>query len=54
MQGEDTDIRALEEQYKIPAFFNLTICITGFSDSELSEHLRQVDNVNICGSGLSD
>ncbi|KAJ5140256.1 hypothetical protein N7448_003664 [Penicillium atrosanguineum] len=32
MQGEDTDIRALEEQYKVPAFFNLTICITGFSD----------------------
>jgi DNA replication regulator DPB11 len=41
MQGEDTDIRALEEQYKIPAFFGLTICITGFSDSELSEPLRR-------------
>lgn len=41
MQGEDTDIRALEEQYKIPAFFGLTICITGFSDSELSDRLRR-------------
>ncbi|KAJ5587505.1 uncharacterized protein N7459_003270 [Penicillium hispanicum] len=32
MQGEDTDIRALEVQYKLPAFYGLTICITGFSD----------------------
>lgn len=34
MQGEDTDIRALEEQYKLPAFAGVTICITGFEDSE--------------------
>lgn len=34
MEGEDTDIWALEQQYKLPAFFGLTICITGFSDSE--------------------
>lgn len=54
MQGEDTDIRALEEQYKVPAFFGLTICITGFSDSELSEYLRRMNRTNIWGSGLSD
>jgi DNA replication regulator DPB11 len=34
MQDEDTDTQALEEEYKLPAFFGLTICITGFSDSE--------------------
>lgn len=34
MQGEDTDVRALEAQYKLPTFYGLTICITGFSDSE--------------------
>ncbi|KAJ5101939.1 hypothetical protein NUU61_004161 [Penicillium alfredii] len=36
-QGEDTDIHALEEQYKLPAFSGLTICITGFSDCGLTE-----------------
>lgn len=34
MQGEDTDIRALEVQYKYPTFAGLTICITGFDNSE--------------------
>lgn len=34
MQGEDTDIRMLEEQYKLPTFAGLSICITGFEDSE--------------------
>lgn len=34
MQGGDTDVRALEREYKLPTFFGLTLCITGFSDSE--------------------
>jgi DNA replication regulator DPB11 len=54
VQGEDTDIRALEEQYKLPAFFGLTICITGFSDSELSTYLRRMNRTNVCRSELSD
>jgi DNA replication regulator DPB11 len=33
MQGEDTDIRALEQQYRLPTFMGLAICITGFEDS---------------------
>ncbi|KAJ5690063.1 hypothetical protein N7462_004455 [Penicillium macrosclerotiorum] len=32
MLGGDTDIQQLEEQYKLPTFFALTICITGFSE----------------------
>ncbi|KAJ5107248.1 hypothetical protein N7456_003923 [Penicillium angulare] len=32
MQGEDTDIQALEIKYKLPTFFGLTLCITGWSD----------------------
>ena len=43
MQGDDTDIRALEEQYKLPTFFGLTICITGFSDSESADSLAQLN-----------
>lgn len=34
MQGEDTDIRALEGQYKLPTFAGLSICLTGFDDSK--------------------
>lgn len=34
MQGEDTDVRGLEEQYKFPTFAGLCICITGFEDSK--------------------
>ncbi|KAJ5677740.1 uncharacterized protein N7477_003373 [Penicillium maclennaniae] len=46
MQAEDMDIRALEEQYKLPTFFNLTLCITGFSDMAFRTemHDRAVDN----------
>lgn len=36
MQGGDTDIQALVKQYELPTFFGLTICITGFADSELA------------------
>lgn len=34
MQGEDADIRAMEEQYKLPTFAGLSICLTGFEDSK--------------------
>jgi hypothetical protein len=27
----------LVKQYELPTFFGLTICITGFSDSELAQ-----------------
>ena len=37
IEGGDTDIHALEEQYKLPTFFGLTLCITGFTDSECTE-----------------
>ncbi|EEP80101.1 DNA repair and recombination protein pif1 [Uncinocarpus reesii 1704] len=30
--GGDTDIRALEEEHRLPTFVGLTICITGFDD----------------------
>ncbi|RAK95235.1 BRCT domain protein [Aspergillus ibericus CBS 121593] len=40
MQGGDTDIRALEEQYKFPTFAGLSICITGFEDMALRNHIQ--------------
>lgn len=35
MQGGDTDIKRLEEDYRCPTFMGLSICITGFEDCEL-------------------
>lgn len=32
MQGEDIDIRVLEEKYRCPTFMGLSLCITGFDD----------------------
>lgn len=55
MQGEDTDIRALEQQYRLPAFFGLTICITGFSDSEHANLAwKKTDETDNRSSGVSD
>ncbi|CAL5870835.1 uncharacterized protein PFLUO_LOCUS5076 [Penicillium psychrofluorescens] len=41
MQGEDTDIRALQEQHKYPVFGGLTICITGFEDKGFRKYMEQ-------------
>ncbi|BCR89974.1 BRCT domain protein [Aspergillus chevalieri] len=40
MQGGDTDLRTLEEQYKLPTFSGLSICITGFEDMALRNYLE--------------
>ena len=34
MSGEDTDLRKLEEEFRLPTFFGLSICLTGFDDGE--------------------
>lgn len=34
MQGGDTNVAALEEEYRVPTFFGLRICLTGFEDSK--------------------
>lgn len=48
MQGEDTDIRTLEQEYKLPTFFGLTICITGFSDSEPAHRRLGAGQTDTC------
>ncbi|KAL6237256.1 hypothetical protein BDW75DRAFT_89551 [Aspergillus navahoensis] len=40
MQGGDTDIHALEEQYRLPTFSGTVICITGFEDMNLRNYIR--------------
>ncbi|KAK5007680.1 protein kinase activating protein dpb11, partial [Cryomyces antarcticus] len=34
MEGGDTDVAALEEEYRLATFAGLTICVTGFDDLE--------------------
>ncbi|KAJ5653830.1 hypothetical protein N7490_000833 [Penicillium lividum] len=43
---EDTDIRALEIEYKLPTFFGLTLCITGFSDMGLRTKMHDTSVEN--------
>ncbi|KAL4901645.1 hypothetical protein BDW74DRAFT_187267 [Aspergillus multicolor] len=40
MQGGDTNLQALEEEYKLPTFAGTAICITGFEDMELRNYIR--------------
>lgn len=32
MEGEDTDVAALEDEYRAPIFLGLKLCLTGFDD----------------------
>jgi len=47
MQGGDTDLQALEKQYKLPTFAGLVICITGFEDCEYEKGYRCI-SPSIC------
>ena len=33
LEGEETDVEALEKRHSTPTFFGLKICVTGFSES---------------------
>ena len=35
MQGGETDVEALEAEYRLPTFAGLKICLTGFEDRML-------------------
>lgn len=32
MEGGDVDVAALEKEYRLPTFYGLKICLTGFDD----------------------
>jgi DNA replication regulator DPB11 len=40
MQGGDTNLQALEEKYKLPTFYGLAICITGFDDGKRQQYKK--------------
>lgn len=33
MKGEDVDVASLAKEFRLPSFFGLHICVTGFDDS---------------------
>jgi DNA replication regulator DPB11 len=37
MQGEEVNLEALEEEYRLPTFAGLKMCVTGFEDCEFLE-----------------
>ncbi|GES63871.1 subunit of DNA polymerase II [Aspergillus terreus] len=46
MQGDDTDIRALEELHRLPTFAGLSICITGFEDMAFRNYIQNTATAN--------
>ncbi|KAM5467360.1 protein kinase activating protein dpb11 [Microsporum audouinii] len=44
--GGDTDIHALEVEYRLPTFFGLSICITGFENTDFRSHLEKTVSEN--------
>ncbi|KKY16653.1 putative brct domain protein [Diplodia seriata] len=41
MQGGETDVEKLEEEYRVPTFYGLRICITGFEDLQQRKYLEE-------------
>lgn len=46
LEAEETDVAALEEEYKLPTFYGLQICVTGFDDADERMGLQQAVNDN--------
>lgn len=46
--GEDFDVAALVEQYRLPALYGLQICVTGFDD--LDHRLDMIQSINDHGA----
>ncbi|XPS70216.1 protein kinase activating protein dpb11 [Ascochyta lentis] len=47
MEGEDDmDVAGLENQYRLPTFFGLKICLTGFDNPEQRKHIQEAVDQN--------
>ena len=40
LSGEETEVEPLEAKHRLPTFYRLRICLTGFEDCEQSIHVR--------------
>ncbi|KAF2786767.1 hypothetical protein K505DRAFT_343518 [Melanomma pulvis-pyrius CBS 109.77] len=41
MEGGDVDVAALEREYRLPAFFGLKICLTGFDNPDQRKFIQE-------------
>lgn len=39
MRGDDVNLTTLEDEYRLPTFAGLRICLTGFEDGKTSQQL---------------
>ncbi|KAF2026883.1 hypothetical protein EK21DRAFT_73218 [Setomelanomma holmii] len=47
LEGDDNmDVAALEAEHRLPTFFGLKICLTGFDDPEQRRYIQETVNVN--------
>ncbi|KAJ9637879.1 protein kinase activating protein dpb11 [Coniosporium tulheliwenetii] len=46
MEGGDTDVEALENEYRVPTFSGLRICVTGFEDLAQRDHIAKTVAAN--------
>ncbi|EED22877.1 BRCT domain protein [Talaromyces stipitatus ATCC 10500] len=46
MDGGDTDLHALEQKYRLPTFYGLSICVTGFEDASYRNYLQETTIAN--------
>ncbi|KAF2633079.1 hypothetical protein BU25DRAFT_487420 [Macroventuria anomochaeta] len=47
MEGEDDmDVAGLEKQYRLPTFYGLKICLTGFDNPEQRKHIQETVDQN--------
>jgi len=43
MEGEDVDVAALEREYRLPTFYGLKICLTGFDNRTIIPVMRRAE-----------
>jgi hypothetical protein len=46
LQGEDVDVAAIEKEYRLPTFYNLKICLTGFDNPEQRRYIQETAEKN--------
>lgn len=46
LEAEELDVAALEQEYRLPTFYGLQICVTGFDDADERVGLQQAVNDN--------
>ncbi|KAF2649269.1 hypothetical protein K491DRAFT_698238 [Lophiostoma macrostomum CBS 122681] len=46
MEGDDVDVAALEREYRLPTFYGLNICLTGFDNPDQRKYIQEMATQN--------